>query len=325
MLQTVLCKTCAIWLEKTDKNLSAGNIPKPFSWILPIKNTRLSSCFVDSPCAMCQEAHCLGKRKLLDKFVGDDIVKRLDVSDDLYLELPRISGGHPVYLTDSSSLNKSASSSVPSVSLELSDMLQIKTKGNLSNNGLKSVISILRGKLIGTPGMKLFYTARYEIIGQFFEVCQLELNRSQKGYSAICPVWTVFCCDVPGLLSKRFYQSDGIDNYKFHYKLGLDFGQGFLKVTIQPELSNSVSDLAIIWLSPVPENYHNLKSIFSSHEIRRLILDFNISLTIDIKAALIAFGIMPGRHPCPWCTWDERDNLDNIGKWELRGSTQHAA
>ena len=33
---------------------------------------------------------------------------------------------------------------------------------------------------------------------------------------------------------------------------------------------------------------------------------------------------MPGRHPCPWCTWDERDNLDDIGKWELRGATQHA-
>ncbi|KAI6655646.1 hypothetical protein LOD99_11375 [Oopsacas minuta] len=133
-------------------------------------------------------------------------------------------------------------------------MLQINTKGNLSNNDLKSVISILRGKLIGTPGMKLFYTARYEIIGQFFEVCQLELNRSQKKrYSDICPVWTAFCCDVPGLLSKRFSQSDGIDIYKLHYKLGLDFGQGFLKVTFQPELSNSVSDLAIIWLSPVPE------------------------------------------------------------------------
>ena len=32
----------------------------------------------------------IGKRKLLNKFVGDDIVKRLDVIDELDLELPRI-------------------------------------------------------------------------------------------------------------------------------------------------------------------------------------------------------------------------------------------
>ncbi|KAI6661820.1 hypothetical protein LOD99_9772 [Oopsacas minuta] len=135
----------------------------------------------------------------------------------------------------------SASSSVPSISLELSDMVEIKTKGNLSNNDLKTGI------------------------------------------------WT-----------------------------------RILRVTIQPELSNSVSDLAIVWLSPVAENYHNLKSIFSSQDIRCLILDFNVSLTIDIKAALIALGSCLADIPCPWCTWEERDNLDDIGKWELRGSTQHA-
>ncbi|KAI6650038.1 hypothetical protein LOD99_6253 [Oopsacas minuta] len=217
---------------------------------------------------MCQEAYRFGPKKHEPQQIRHKSVGRLvenspqqfvKLCNKCFLKVGRgirheCSSSNAVTNTrhclDSSSLNKSASSSVPSVSLELSDMLQIKTEGNLSNNDLKSVISILRG---------------------------------------------------------------------------LDFGQGFLKVTIQPELSNSVCELAIIWLSPVPENYHNLKSIYSSHEIRRLILDLNISLTIDIKAALIAFGIMPGRHPCPWCTWDERNNLDDIEKWELRGSTQHAA
>ena len=139
----------------------------------------------------------------------------MEVSDDLELELPRLSGGHPVHLTASSSLNKSGSSSASPVSLELSDMLGIKTMGNLSNKGLKSAMSILRGKSINTPGMKSLYTARCEMIGQFFEVCQLELNRSQKkGHSDICPVWTVFCCDIPGLLSKRLSRSAGVDIYK---------------------------------------------------------------------------------------------------------------
>ena len=81
------------------------------------------------------------------------------------------------------------------------------------------------------------------MIGPFFEACQLELNRSpSKGHSDICP----------GLLSKRFSLSAGVDIYELRYKLGLDFGQQILKGDIQPELSNSVSDLAIIWQSPVP-------------------------------------------------------------------------
>ena len=63
MLPTVICKTSAIWLEKKNKSLSAGNIPIPFSWTLPIKNTRLSTCCVDSSCTMCQEAYRFGPKK----------------------------------------------------------------------------------------------------------------------------------------------------------------------------------------------------------------------------------------------------------------------
>ena len=32
---------------------------------------------------------------------------------------------------------------------------------------------------------------------------------------------------------------------------------------------------------------------------------------------------MSGRHPYPWCTWNERDNLDDEGKWEARGALHH--
>ena len=31
---------------------------------------------------------------------------------------------------------------------------------------------------------------------------------------------------------------------------------------------------------------------------------------------------MSGRRPYPWCTWDERDNLDDEGNWEARGALQ---
>ena len=66
------------------------------------------------------------------------------------------------------------------------------------------------------------------MIDKFLEVCQLELNRSQKkGYMDVCSVWTVFCCDASCLLSERFSRSARIDIYKFLFELGLDFEREF--------------------------------------------------------------------------------------------------
>ena len=147
---------------------------------------------------------------------------------------------------------------------------------------------------------------------------------SEKRTANIHPVWTLTVTDIAGLLNSAYNRTGKLKLIKYRNKLGLDFGQDFLKVTIQPEYSNSIKDLLIIWLSSVPEKYHNFQAIFTFHEFRRLLSDFKVSITIDLKAALIAFGIMPCRHPCPWCTWDERDNLEDFGKWELRGISQHS-
>ena len=39
---------------------------------------------------------------------------------------------------------------------------------------------------------------------------------------------------------------------------------------------------------------------------------YNCSMTVDLKAGLICIGIMQGRFPCLWCTWDSRNGLDKV-------------
>ena len=42
-----------------------------------------------------------------------------------------------------------------------------------------------------------------------------------------------------------------------------------------------------------------------------------------MKAAAFCLGIMSGRHPCIWCTWDCRTGLSKVD-WHLRSSAHHA-
>ena len=51
----------------------------------------------------------------------------------------------------------------------------MKTLGRLSNRAPKSIISLIKGKLFNTPGMKEYNFARDKMIGQFFEAIELKL------------------------------------------------------------------------------------------------------------------------------------------------------
>ncbi|KAI6648164.1 hypothetical protein LOD99_11973 [Oopsacas minuta] len=97
---------------------------------------------------MCQEAYRFGPKKhepqqIRHKSVGRPVENSPQQVVELCSKcfLKGRTRRAPGLSSDSSSLNKSASSSVLSVSLELSDMLQIQTKGILSNNGLKQSVN----------------------------------------------------------------------------------------------------------------------------------------------------------------------------------------
>ena len=57
-------------------------------------------------------------------------------------------------------------------------------------------------------------------------------------------------------------------------------------------------------------------------QIKRLIENYNISFTVDLKAASYCGGLMLGRHPCIWCTWDKRSGLSRI-EWKPQSSSHH--
>jgi hypothetical protein len=172
--------------------------------------------------------------------------------------------------------------------------------------------------------MTQYYVVRLELVRQYFESAILELQRSaEKLKPALTRVLAIRCKDVHGLLNGWLNASGDVDVRNLRYKLGIDHWQKFLKLTVQVFDCNSVRSLAILWAAQVPETFENLRQIFMSPAIRQFVENYQISMTMDLKAACLVFGIMSGRHSCLWCTWDERDNLDDCGKWELRGDVQH--
>ena len=215
----------------------------------------------------------LGKRNLITRFVADYVEKRLGDCVEANLDLPRPKGGRPLHITTSSFYHSSAN--VTSIGFDLEDLLKIKTIGGLSNRSLKLIIHLLKSKDFSIPGIKQFYIARDQWVGQYTEVVEMDLDTSSEKRTAnIHPVWTLTVTDIAGLLNSAYSRTGDIEIYQIRYKLGLDFGQDFLKVTIQPEYSNSIKDLFIIWLSLVPEKYHNFQAVFTFHEFRRLLSDF---------------------------------------------------
>ena len=55
-----------------------------------------------------------------------------------------------------------------------------------------------------------------------------------------------------------------------------------------------------------PENYHNLKQLFTYPSITRLVtFDFPIQIACDFKVAALLVGIQQAssNFPCPFCLW----------------------
>ena len=52
--------------------------------------------------------------------------------------------------------------------------------------------------------------------------------------------------------------------------------------------------------------------------------EYNVSLTVDLKAASIATGVMLGRYPCIWCNWSVNDNFnENDTAYTIRNNAHH--
>ena len=78
-----------------------------------------------------------------------------------------------------------------------------------------------------------------------------------------------------------------------HFKLGFDFGRGFLIPLISERLVNSINEVYYLWVAQAPESYHNFRVILTMNRLKFKILlsEYTISLSVDLKAASFACGV----------------------------------
>ena len=116
------------------------------------------------------------------------------------------------------------------------------------------------------------------------------------------------CRDICTLI-ERFYGKTNTDLHCLKFKVGLDYGREYLKLVLSLRGENSVSSFVYLWVSKVPKNNFNFRKIFYEEQICKLLTNYDVSLTVDLKAGCICLGLMAGRYPCIWCTWDSRVGL----------------
>ena len=78
-----------------------------------------------------------------------------------------------------------------------------------------------------------------------------------------------------------------------------------------------------MWVGSAPETNYNLSVMLKDEQITHLLEEYHVSFTVDLKAASLCLGIMSGRHPCTWCTWDKRSGLSKVD-WHPRSSAHHS-
>ena len=133
----------------------------------------------------------------------------------------------------------------------------------------------------------------------------------------------VRCNDISTLLERFYGKTYGDNLQRLKFKLGLDYGRDFLKLVLSLRNENSVNKLVYLWVSKVPENYYNFQKIFSDDQISNFLTNYDVTLTVDLKAGCISIGLMAGRYPCIWCTWDSRLGLSET-QTTCRSSLLHS-
>ena len=264
----------------------------------------------------------LEHHQALDTFVGDNISPRTSQCIDIpNIQLPKSSGGNPLYVAVASSRNDEPPKKVPK--MDFSHVAHIKSSGAMSNRQLKAVTKVIRDVGIPCPSMESYYKERHLLCDEILECLQVELDYSKEKYtSEYIKGWVVRCCNIDALIEKLYNVSGEVSVRDLHFKLGLDYGRGFTKLLLSLQDNNSVNDLAYLWVMSAPENHYNFSIMFQDSQITHLIEEYNVSFTVDLKAGATCLGIMLGRHPCLWCNWDKRTGLQNV-ECHPRSSAHH--
>ena len=182
----------------------------------------------------------------------------------------------------------------------------------------------MRDSGIRCPTIGYYYEEKKEFCMDIMECISVSLDHNKEKYHRdIKETFVVRCNDIDTLLERFYGKSNGKNLHLLKFKLGLDYGRDFLKLVLSLRNENSVNRLVYLWVSKVPENYYNFQKIFRYDQISNFLTNYDVTLTVDLKAGCICIGLMAGRYPCIWCTWDSRLGL-NETQVTCRSSLLHS-
>ena len=163
-----------------------------------------------------------------------------------------------------------------------------------------------------TGGIKGAWDEKWSVFGNIFTPITLQICRESMSISPE-PTPFGFCTDNEGLLNIVTHNQF---NRICRLKLQIDGGKDFLKmsfniISMKPgslyfPTPNSVLTNFVIAMGKGPENYHNLKQLFTYPSISGLFkFDFPIQIACDFKVAALLVGIQQAssNFPCPFCLW----------------------
>ena len=261
--------------------------------------------------------HTMERTGVADKVMSNLVSRKL--TDDLEMSPPSTSfsvsrlNGPPLKLNISNEKLKERCTK-----LELRSLIGVKSLSNcISNNTLRKINSAIKSKSVKFPSVSSYYSDRDAALSKYFsstDELQFELHQkddqsTDDKYLANVPM--IYCNDINGLI-KDWWPSDTSDTFPtLVIKCSVDYGQGFLKVSVQilndERYSNSVSELLLVALVEAPETRKNLLTIFSIESFQNFFSDpdFSTILVADNKCLQLMLGISTGnsKYPCAFCTW----------------------
>ena len=202
-------------------------------------------------------------------------------------------------------------------------MEEIKTDLNLSQNKTKRLARNLR---LSTKKRKVVESGFTGYLKEFihktdnvYEIESLQLGEKKNTI--------VFCSDISKLIEDMKCARGIEEGTDLLFKIGLDYGGGFLKVCLNmiclnmspPERKRvrfddgiahcykdtSVNKLIILAAAQdAKETYETIKAMCDRLHLEALKQNGEMSIAADLKMANMLFGLMAhsSTHPCTWCT-----------------------
>jgi hypothetical protein len=242
--------------------------------------------------------------------------------------LIRPQGGRPMPITP----GPSRQSTEKSPMLTTTDMVKVQNNTGLSNNKIRGLASTLNksfGARLVEPNFREDFASVGKKLEAFFTTTTV-CDSSKKDNSGTKVVHCISLSEFVAMVSEE----RGISKSSTITKIGIDGGGNFLKfslsiidtkrspmqgagqkatsLTASKSLDSGVKKQLIVAIAEnLPENYENLKAIFSL--LGQVGSPFFVAC--DMKVANILCGIQShsSSHPCCWCDITS-DNLQSKGK-----------